>query len=86
VPTLEVTLEQVLGLVRQLSPEGKYTIFHTLHMEGDGWWSVLATNGEEYMRYLASERDADWDTMSESDREAFIDQLIHEERQCLTTV
>ena len=37
--------------------------------------------GEERLRMLCAERGLDWDLTSEDDREAFVDALIHEDRQ-----
>jgi hypothetical protein len=37
-----------------------------------------AAKGEHDMRRLASERGLNWDTMTEAQREAFVDDLLHE--------
>ena len=35
---------------------------------------------EERLRQIAASRGFDWDAMTEDDREAFIDDLMHEDR------
>ena len=37
---------------------------------------------EEQLRRRSSERGLDWERMSEDEREAFVDDLIHEDRPC----
>jgi hypothetical protein len=80
VPTLEVTLEQVLDMVRQLPAEGRYTVFQMLHVEGDGWWSRVVTQGEQDIRRVCNERGLDWERLTEEQREDLVDDLVHEER------
>lgn len=80
-PTVELTDEQVLDLVKQLPPERQRAAL-----------IALAAGGEEraerrglaqaQLRLLAAERGLDWDKMTEDQREAFVDDLIHEDRAC----
>jgi hypothetical protein len=37
---------------------------------------------EEQLRRVAAERNLDWDKMSEPQREALVDDLMHEDRPC----
>ena len=37
---------------------------------------------EARFRELCASRDLDWDAMTETDRETFVDDLIHEDREC----
>lgn len=37
---------------------------------------------EVQFRKLCTSRCLDWDTMTETDRERFVDDLIHEDREC----
>jgi len=37
---------------------------------------------EAQLRRLSAERGLDWNTMSEEERETFIDDVVHEDRQC----
>ena len=76
--TLSLTDEQVVQLVKQLPPQAKKRVLTDLTAERDDWWQATARQGEEDMRRLARERDLDWDALSEAQREAFVDDLLHE--------
>ena len=79
-PTLTLTDEQVLELVKQLPPEGKRAVLTVLSAERDAWWEEMLTQGEQPMRRLCAERGLNWDRMSEEEREAFVDDLLHEDK------
>jgi len=74
----QLTVEQVVELVRQLPPEGKQVVLNVLCSERDMWWENTLTQGEQQMRRLCAERGLDWDKMSEEEREGFVDELLHE--------
>ena len=76
--TLSLTDEQVLQLVKQLPPQAKKRVLTDLTAERDNWWQAAARHGEEDMRRLAKTRGLDWEAMSEAQREAFVDDLLHE--------
>lgn len=77
-PTLELTDEQVLELVRQLPPEKQAALFRHLLKSLWSAWEELSRYGEARVRRVAAQRGLDWDTMSEGEREAFIDNAVHE--------
>lgn len=79
-PTLELSVEQVIELVRQLPPEGKLRVLRALDVEQNSRWGELLTRGEQQLRRLCSERGLDWDSMGEEEREAFANELVHEDR------
>ena len=76
--TLSLTDEQVVQLVKQLPPQSKQRVLTDLTAERDPWWQSAARDGEKDMRRLASARGLDWDTMTEAQREALVDDLLHE--------
>lgn len=78
-PMLNLTVEQVISLVKQLPIEGKYAVLHAINAEREAWWKETLTQGEQQMRVLSVERGLDWDSMSEEEREAFVDDLLHED-------
>ena len=49
-----------------------------LNAERDQWWQAAASEGEPDMRRLAKLKGLDWDAMSEAQRGAFVDDLLHE--------
>lgn len=81
-PILQLTNEQVLDLVKQLPPDQQEEIFKSLLVQQWGEWEVLSRHGTERVRRVAAQRGYDWDVMTEDEREAFIDTLVHEDRQC----
>ncbi len=76
--TLSLTDDQVVQLVKQLPPQSKRRVLTDLTAERDQWWQITAHEGEKDMRRLAATRGLDWDTMTEAQREAFVDDILHE--------
>lgn len=81
-PTLELTDQQVMDLAKQLPATQQAALFNTLITHLWGEWKDLSRLGEERMRIVAAERGHNWDTMTEDEREAFVDFLVHEDRAC----
>lgn len=79
-PTVVLTNEQVVELIKQLPAEDKRAILGALAAEQEAWWEETVTEGEGQLRRLCTERGRDWDRMSEEERENFVDDLIHEDR------
>jgi len=76
--TVTLTDDQVVQLVKQLPPQSKRRVLSDLTAERDQWWQTAASEGENDMRRLATARGLNWDTMTETQREAFVDDLLHE--------
>jgi hypothetical protein len=76
--TLSLTDEQVVQLVKQLPAQSKQRVLKDLTAERDQWWQTAAREGERDMRRLAAARGLDWDAMTEAQREALVDDLLHE--------
>ncbi len=81
-PILEVTDAQIIELVKQLPPERKRAVLLALAKESDRSREERMEYAQTQLRRLSAERGLDWDAMSEEDRETFIDELVHEDRQC----
>lgn len=75
--TLSLTDEQVEQSVKQLPPQSKQRVLIDLTAERDQWWQATAREGEKDMKRLAAERGLDWDAMTESEREAFVDDILY---------
>lgn len=80
--TLTLTDEQVIELVKQLSPTKQAELFQFLQQQQQEKWEELSRTGQEGVRKAALERGKNWDTMTEEEREDFIDDIVHEDRQC----
>ena len=81
-PTVTLTDEQVIELVKQLPPARKRAALLVLAEEARARREARLDYAEAQLRRLCAERGLTWDTMSEDEREAFIDDLVHEDRQC----
>jgi hypothetical protein len=68
----------VVQLVKQLPTKTKQQVLKALTEERDQWWQSVAREGEPAMRQLAAARHLNWDTLSKTQREAFVDDLLHE--------
>jgi len=80
-PILELTEEQVVNLVKQLPPERQKAALLALAGVGERREERMKY-AEEQLRRLSVQRGLNWDLMSEEEREAFIDDLVHEDRPC----
>ena len=80
---LELSEEQVIELVRQLPPAGKRCALLTLAEDARVRREARVDFAEAQLRQLCTERGLKWDAMSEEDREAFVDDLVHEDRECM---
>ncbi len=77
-PNLTLSNEQVIELVKQLPEAQQKEVYKILIL---GQWRHLEpvfNEGAERARIVAKERGRDWDTMTEDEREEFIDEIVHE--------
>jgi len=81
-PTLELTDEQVVELVKQLPPERQRAALLALAAGATQRREERMKYAEGQLRRACAERGLDWDKMSEDQREAFVDGLMHEDRPC----
>ena len=78
--TLVLTGEQILSLFAQLDPRSKREVLYQLAETADREHATRQAVAAVALQKRAAERGADWAQMSESEREAFIDDLVHEDR------
>ena len=70
-PTLELTTDQVLDLVRQLPARAKADAIRRIVAERMPNWARLSAGMEDEARKIALERGLNWELMSEDEQEAF---------------
>ena len=75
---LELNDEQVISIVRQLPAARKRTALLALAQDAQVRREERMQFGEAVLRKVSSERGLNWDHLSEDDREAFVDNLLHE--------
>jgi hypothetical protein len=81
-PILELTEEQVVDLVKQLPPERQRAALLALAAGAGQGRQERIKYAEEQLRRVSAERGLNWDAMTENERDAFIDDLVHEDRPC----
>ena len=81
-PTLELSDQQVVELVKQLSPERKRAALLVLAGDAVARRDERMEFAESRLRVICRERGLDWDQMTEEQRETFINDLTHEDRRC----
>jgi hypothetical protein len=79
---LELTKEQIFDLVRQMPAEQRREVLFLLAANAPGERAKRQQFAEEQLRRACAARGLDWDALSADEREAFIDDLIHEDRPC----
>ena len=81
-PTLELTEQQVVDLMKQLPPARKRDALLALASDAAARREERMQFAEAQLRRLCAERGRDWDKLSDDGRELFIDELVHEDRPC----
>ncbi len=79
-PILELSDAQVVDLVKQLPPERQRAALLALAAGAGQRREERMQYAEAQLRRASSERGLDWDTMSDDQRQEFIDDLLHEDR------
>jgi hypothetical protein len=79
-PTLNLTEEQVIQLLEQLPPDRRTEILVRIAKDAGRFREENLQKGEDQLRRLAAARGLDWETMTDEQRIALVDDLIHEDR------
>lgn len=79
-PSLSLSTDQVVDLVKQLPPTERRTVLLALASEARTRRAERMTLAEQRLRELAAERGQSWEAMDDDAREAFVDDLLHEDR------
>ena len=80
--TVELTIQQVADLVRQLTPDQKRELLLSLTSDTEARRSERMALAEEQLRQTCAQRGLDWNSMPEDQRESLVNELIHEDRSC----
>lgn len=79
-PKLELSVGQVIELVKQLPKEEKSAVLCALKQDTEVKSDDKSKRKEEQLRALSTERGLDWDRLSEDDREVLARKLLHQDR------
>ena len=77
---LELTIRQVIDLVKQLPQEDKSMLLDTLASERKVKGTDRLTEQEQQMRVLSGEQGLDWDSLCEDDQDVLVDSLLHKHK------
>ena len=77
-PNLTLSNEQAIKLVKQLPKAQQQELFRFLIQRQWGNMEAITDYGSQQAKIVAAERGYDWDTMTEDEREEFIDEIVHE--------
>jgi hypothetical protein len=76
-PKLELTVNQVIDLVKQLPQKDKFAVLHALNQEtGTRPEDDQSKQEEQQLRALSAKRGLDWDKLSEDDRHILAKKLL----------
>ena len=77
-PNLTLSNEQVIELFKQLPEAQQQELFRFLIQRQWGNMEAITDYGSQQAKIVAAERGYDWDTMTEEEKEEFIDKIVHE--------
>ena len=77
---MNVTTE--LATDQEVLPKNKQRIPHDATEQADTEQKALMNYAETQLQKLAVSRGLDWDMMTDEERIDFVDDLIHEDREC----
>ena len=80
--TIELTTKQIIDVIQQMPPQEKRTILIALAEKASVGQEERMKYAESQVRQLCASRGLNWETMTETEREDFIDDLVHEDREC----
>ena len=75
--TLELPESQLIEWVQRLSPDARLSVLKALIPHLDEF-EALVDYGAQRAREICAQRGLDWDSMSEAERQQWIDQVVHE--------
>ena len=80
--TVELTTDQIVSLVQQMPPGERQALLLKIAEQAAANGEARMAAAEAQFRQLCADRGLNWDTMTESERENFVDDLVHEDREC----
>lgn len=80
--TIKLTTEQVIDFIHQMPPKEKRAVLIALAERSSVGEEERMKYAEAQVRQLCASRGLNWDTMTEEERENFINDLVHEDREC----
>ena len=79
--TISLSDQQVINLVEQLAPQSKRELLFRLVRSVWPEWAKVVSEVEPQARRIAAERGLNWDALSDEERIALVDDIVHEDRK-----
>lgn len=77
-PTLDLSVDQVVTLFQQLPPQTRHDALVALARDSAADRAAAQVKAEAGLRAHAAAQELDWDKLSETDRERLVDDWLHE--------
>jgi hypothetical protein len=78
-PKLELTVGQVIDLIKQLPQKDKSAVMNALNQESTKSSSNKSEQEEQQLRTVSAQRGLDWDRLSEDDRDVLARKYLHQD-------
>ena len=80
--TVELTIDQLVSFIQQMPPEERQALLRTIAEQVAANGEARLEDAEAQFRRLCAARRLNWGKMTEAERENFVDDLVHEDREC----
>ena len=80
--TIELTTEQIIDCIQRMPGEEKLAVVLALAKESLPRRAGRMKYLESKVREVCTERGLDWDAMTDEERQDFINDVVHEDREC----
>ena len=80
--TIKLTTEQIIDTIQQMPGEEKLAVVLALAKESLPQRAERMQYLESKVRDVCTDRGLNWDTMTDEDRQDFINDIVHEDREC----
>ena len=80
--TIKLTTEQVIDCIQQMPGEEKLAVVLALAKESLPRRAERMKYLESKVRDVCAERGLNWDAMTDEERQDFINDVVHEDREC----
>ena len=81
--TVKLTTEQVIDFIRQMPGEERLAVVLALAKESLPGRVERMNSLESNVREVCAERGLDWNAMTDEERQDFINEIVHEDRECV---
>jgi len=81
--TVKLTTQQIIDFIRQMPGEERLAVVLALAKESLPGRTERMKSLESNIQKVCAERGLDWNTMTDEERQDFINDVVHEDRECV---